>query len=410
MKTSILLLALSCFAVNGFSQSATDLYRKAETAYTAKDFKTAAQFFADGLRIDSSASTIFRYRSTAAAYAQAGITDSAFHYLNIISTSPKTNKVIAANIENGYEFNGLHTDKRWKNVLAAIQKKAAGNGYEQVEWIYGRKDGVALTLFQLKPKVKSNGKGIIFVSSGGWFSGYNGIEVNTYLMEQYLKKGYTVFNVVHGSVPRYAVPDAVSDIKRSVRFIRYNAAKFGIDANKIGITGASAGGHLSLMIAVSDDAVQPNSTDPVERISARVQAAAVLFPPTDVLNWGGPGLNMVNAKEIVKARGSYGAIDFRVWNDKYKIYEEVTDTAARSKIGRDISPVYFITKDDPPVFIIHGDADATVPLQQSKTFVAKLEETGVKNKFIIKKGGRHMPDDMLPEYNEFVNWFDEWLK
>ena len=410
MKTVILLLALNCFAVTGFSQSALDLYRKAETAYTAKDFKTASQFFADGLRIDSSATIIFRYRSAAASFAQAGMADSAFHYLTIISNSAKTNRVVAANIENGYEFTTLQTDKRWKNVIAAIQKKGAANGYEQVEWIYGRKDGVALTLFQLKPKVKPNGKGIIFVSSGGWFSGYNGIEVNTYLMEQYLKKGYTVFNVVHGSTPRYAVPDAVSDIKRSVRFIRYNATKFGIDASKIGITGASAGGHLSLMIAVSDDAVQPNSTDPVERVSARVQAVAALFPPTDLLNWGGPGLNMVNAKELVKARGSYGAIDFRVWNDKYRIYEEVTDTAARSKIGYAVSPIYFITKDDPPVFIIHGDADATVPLQQSKTFVAKLEETGVKNKFIIKKGGRHVPDDMLPEFNEFANWFDEWLK
>jgi acetyl esterase/lipase len=410
MKASILFLAISCFAVNGFSQSALDLYRKAETAYTAKDYKTAAHFFVDGLRIDSSATIIFRYWNAAAAFAQAGIADSAFHYLNIISNSSKTNRIVAANIENGYEFAVLQTDKRWKSVLAAIQRKAVANGYEQVEWIYGRKDGVALTLFQLKPKVKSNGKGIIFVSSGGWFSSYNGIEVNTYLMEQYLKKGYTVFNVVHGSTPRYAVPDAISDIKRSVRFIRYNAAKFGIDANKIGITGASAGGHLSLMIAVSDESVQPNSTDPVERVSARVQAVAALFPPTDVLNWGGPGFNMVNAKEIVKARGSYGAIDFRVWNDKYKIYEEVTDTAARSKIGRDISPIYSITKDDPPVFIIHGDADATVPIQQSKTFVARLEGTGVKNKFIIKKGGRHMPDDMLPEFNEFVNWFDENLK
>jgi acetyl esterase/lipase len=410
MKKGFVFLLFSFLVLNGTAQSAADMYKKAETAYTAKDFKTAAISFADALRTEGDAAAIFRYRSAAAAFAQADMLDSAFHYLNLISKSNKTNRVVANNIENGYEFNSLQTDKRWKIITAAILKKAESNGYVQEEFIYGRKDGIALTLFQLKPKVKANGKAIIFVSSGGWFSGYNGIEVNTYLTEQYLQKGYTVFNVVHGSVPRYAVPDAVSDIKRAVRYIRYNAAKFGIDGNKIGITGASAGGHLSLMIATSDESVQPNSTDPVERVSARVQAVAVLFPPTDVLNWGGPGLNMVNAKEIVKARGSYGAIDFRVWNDKFKIYEEVVDTAARSKIGYAVSPINFVSKDDPPVFILHGDADATVPLQQSKTFVAKLDEAGVKNKFIIKKGGRHVPDDMLPEYKDFVSWFDEWLK
>lgn len=410
MNKGYFFLLLILMDLTGTSQTATDLYRKAETAYTAKDFKTAALSFTEALREEGDAAAIFRYRSAAAAFAQAGMIDSAFYYLTFISKSTKTNRVIAANIENGFEFNSLQNDKRWKSTLTSIIKKAESNGYQQEEFIYGRKDGIALTLIQIKPKVKANGKAVIFVSSGGWFSGYNGIEVNTYYTDQYLEKGYTVFNVVHGSTPRYAVPDAVNDIKRAVRYIRYHASKFGIDGNKIGISGASAGGHLSLMIATSDESVQANSTDPVERVSARVQAVAVLFPPTDVLNWGGPGLNMVNAKEIVKARGSYGAIDFRVWNDKYKIYEEVVDTAARSKIGRDISPINFVSADDPPVFIIHGDADATVPLQQSKSFVARLNEAGIKNKFVIKKGGRHVPDDMQPEYKEFVNWFDEWLK
>jgi acetyl esterase/lipase len=410
MQKGILLLLLLITAKFTQAQTPADFYKKAETSYTAKDYATAATAFADGIRAEGDAAAMMRYRSAAAAFAQAGMADSAFRYLSLIAASSKTNRVMAAGIENGYEFSVLHKDKRWKTTLATLQKKAAENGYVQEEHIYGRKDGMALTMIRIQPKVKANGKAILFVASGGWISGYNGIEANTYLTEQFLVKGYTVFHIVHGSGPRYAIPDNINDLKRAVRFIRYNATRFGIDPNKLGITGGSAGGHLSLMIAMSDDAVQPNSTDPVERVSARVQAAAVLYPPTDLLNWGGPGLNMVNAKDLVKARGSYGAIDFRVWNDKYRIYEEVTDTTARSKIGHDISPIYFISKDDPPVFIIHGDADATVPLQQSKSFVARLNEEGVKNKFIIKKGGRHMPDDMLPEYHEFVNWFDEHLK
>jgi acetyl esterase/lipase len=395
---SLLVIVLCSLFTN--AQSAIDLYRQADAAATAKDFKTAAAAYANGIRTEGDGAGIFRYRNAAAAFAQAGITDSAFHYLNIIAASSKCNRTVAKNIENSYELEVLQKDKRWKTTLGAIQKKAESNGYAQSEHIYSRKDGVALTLFHIQPKVKANGKAVIYIVSGGWVSFYNGIEVNTFLIEQFLQKGYAVFAVVHGSSPRYAIPDAYSDVKRAVRYIRYHAQKFSIDPQHIGITGFSAGGHLSLLIALSDE----------ERVSARVQAAAVLFPPTDLLNWGAPGLNMVNAKELVKARGSYGAIDFRAWNEKYRIYEEVIDTAARSKIAREISPIYFVSNDDPPVFIMHGDKDATVPLQQSQNLIARLNDAGIKNKFIIKKGGGHNPADMLPEFNEFVNWFDEHLK
>ena len=88
----------------------------------------------------------------------------------------------------------------------------------------------------------------------------------------------------------------------------------------------------------------------------------------------------------------------------------MTDTTTPNKIAREIAPIYSVTPDDPPVFIIHGDADKTVPIQQSKTFVEKLNEAGVVNKFIIKKGGDHNPMDMMPEMNQFVDWFDKYLK
>jgi acetyl esterase/lipase len=214
---------------------------------------------------------------------------------------------------------------------------------------------------------------------------------------------------MHGSQPRYAIPDAVSDIKRAVRYIRYNAGKFGIDPAHIGITGTSAGGHLSLLVATADDKINLTAPDPVDRVSSRVQAIAVLFPPTDLLNWGGPGMNMVNAKELLKAGKAWGAVDFRIWNEKYALYEEVADTAARSKIGWEISPINFVSADDPPVFIIHGDADQTVPLQQSQAIIAKFKEAGVPSNFIIKKGGRHNGDDMKPEWLGFVDWFDKYL-
>ena len=410
MKKFILLLYCIVTAQFLLAQDAAEFYNNADTLFKNKDFKNAATAYANGIRMEGQAAAINRYRSTAAAWSLAGKADSAFHYLNFIALSEKANKVVARNIEYGEDFIPLQNDKRWTPVVTKIQKQAETNGFPQEEFIYGRKDGVGLTLVWIKPKDKSNGKAIISVQSGGWVSGYNGIEINTQMMQQYLRKGYSVFAVMHGSSPRYAIPDAVNDLKRAIRFIRYNASRFRIDPDRIGITGGSAGGHLSLMVATADDKINKTALDPVDRVSSRVQAVAVLFPPTDLLNWGGPGLNLVNAKEILKSRGSWGAADFKKWNDQYRLYEEVTDTTERNKIGKEVSPLNFVSPDDPPVFIIHGDADLTVPLQQSKAIIARFQEAGVPNRFIIKKGGKHNGDDMNPEWQEFADWFDKYLK
>jgi acetyl esterase/lipase len=402
-----------------FGQNADVLYKAADSLYKTKDYKNAAASFNAGISMQNNNAAISRYRAAAGSWAMANMPDSAFHLLNIISKSTKLTKVDLQQIEYGIDYAALRTDKRWQPLLDNIRNQAEKNGYPQEEFIYGRKDGTALTLICIKPrligssgqaKVKSNGKAIIYVISGSWFSSYNGIEMPTIAAEQYLAKGYTVFAVMHGSQPRYAIPDAVNDLKRAVRYIRYNAGKFGIDPDHIGITGTSAGGHLSLTVATADDKINATAADPVDRVSSRVQAIAILFPPTDLLNWGGPGFNFVNAKELLKPSKTSGAVDFRVWNDKFALYEEVTDTAARNKIGKEVSPIYSVSSDDPPVFIIHGDADPTVPLQQSQAIIARFTEAGVANRFIIKKGGKHNGDDMKPEWQEFVDWFDKYLK
>lgn len=410
MKNFILSLCIILFTQLSFGQNANTFYKKGDSLHKAKDYKNAALAYVEGIRLEGNTASMNRYWNLASNWALAGETDSAFQYLNVITRSDKVNRVQASGIENDVDFIPLKEDKRWQPAINKIQKQAEKNGYVQEEFIYGRKDGVGLTLIQIKPKVKANGKAIIYVISGSWFSSYNGIEMPTTAAEQYLAKGYSIFAVMHGSQPRYAIPDAVNDIKRAVRYVRYNAGKFGIDPDHMGITGTSAGGHLSLVIATADDKINPAAPDPVDRVSSRVQAVAVLFPPTDLLNWGGPGFNLVNAKEPLKLAKTWGAADFKIWNDKVALYEEVTDTAARNKIGRENSSLYFVSPDDPPVFIIHGDADPTVPLQQSQAIIAKLNEAGVPNRFIIKKGGKHNGNDMNPEWQEFVDWFDKYLK
>jgi acetyl esterase/lipase len=153
--------------------------------------------------------------------------------------------------------------------------------------VYGRKAGLALTMDVFAPKEKANGLGVIWVVSGGWRSRPENIRPEFY--DEFLKRGYTVFAVVHGSQPKFTIPEILDDVHRAVRFIRYHARDYHIDPDRIGISGTSAGGHLSLMLGTAGTAGDPKARDPVERVSSRVQAVACFFPPTDFLNWGQPG-------------------------------------------------------------------------------------------------------------------------
>src|SRR5262249_23300909 len=107
--------------------------------------------------------------------------------------------------------------------------------------IYGRKWGTALTLDVFTPKEKANGKGVVYCVSGGWYSAHEGI--NPVYLQPFLDRGYVVFAVVHGSQPKYTIPEVLDDMHRAVRFIRSHSKEYQVDPEKLGITGGSAGGH-----------------------------------------------------------------------------------------------------------------------------------------------------------------------
>lgn len=295
-------------------------------------------------------------------------------------------------------------------VITASAAASDSLNFSKTEIIYGRKDGMALTMTVLTPKQKPNGKAIISVISGNWVSTERSRMRFPEWSKVYIDNGYTVFGVMVGSQPRYTIPDEITDLKRAVRFIRYNAKEYGIDPDKIGITGSSSGGHLSLMIATSSDSANTRSMDPVDKVSARVQAAAVFFPPTDFINYGGPNTSgKINQAGLVLARVA-AAFDFKVWNDTTGTYVSITDTDKRLAIAKEISPINSVSSDDPPVIIVHGDKDMLVPKQQSESIIEKFKEVNVPNSFIIKEGGGHGWKDMETEEKIFVDWFNKYLK
>ena len=236
--------------------------------------------------------------------------------------------------------------------------------------IYGRKFGTALTMDVFQPP-KPNGAAVIFCVSGGWFSAHE--SVNTAFAAELLKRGYTVFEVVHGSQPKFTIPEVLQDMHRAVRYIRSHAADYGVDPQRIGISGASAGGHLSLMQGTAGTAGDASAKDPIDRESSRVQAVGCFFPPTDFLNYGQPGENAIGRGVLKNFRAPF---DFEEFDQETKHFVPITDEARILEIGREISPSPHVTPDDPPTLIIHGDADKLVPIQQAQDHRRETEGGG----------------------------------
>ena len=151
---------------------------------------------------------------------------------------------------------------------------------------------------------------------------------------------------------------------------------------------------------------QSDSKDPIERESSRVQAVACFFPPTDFLNYGKPGVKSLGIEPEHRFKAPF---DFRVQDPQTKIFNPV-DMATREKICKDMSPCYFVTKDDAPTLIIHGDADQLVPLQQSELICEKFKEAGVPCELVVKPGEGHGWVTILADFKTIANWFDKYLK
>ncbi len=259
--------------------------------------------------------------------------------------------------------------------------------------VYARRHGQDLTFDTFRPQ-RPNGLGIVVMVSGGWRSGPDGFR--SWMAAPLLRRGYTVFAVSHLSQPQATVMEIVEDVNRGVRFIRHHAREYGIDPNRIGVTGGSAGGHLSLMLATRGGSGSPEAPDPVDRESSAVQAVAIFFPVTDLLNLGSSTENPGDGgppRSFVKAFGP-----------------RATDMAVWKRIGREMSPIYHVTSGIPPILILHGGADTLVPAEQSEWFVARVREAGGTAELILRPGKQHGWPTMLWDIRRFANWFDRHLR
>jgi acetyl esterase/lipase len=271
-------------------------------------------------------------------------------------------------------------------VLAAPFAAALEYEIEQ-DVIYGRKAGMALTFDVVTPTENANGIGLLCMMSRGWNSTWTDPEPMMAAsartkgrFHSVVAEGFTLFLVWHGSEPYFKVPDAVADMRRAVRFVRTNHERFGVDPDKLGAFGASAGGHLALMLGTTGDDGDPDAEDEVERASSRIQAVVAYFPPVSLHRFASPD-------------------------------SETAALQLDSDEAEAVSPVLHATVDDAPALMIHGDQDEVVPIGESEAMRDALEHAGAESELIVVEGAGHAfrGKDAGDAAVAQIEWFKEHL-
>lgn len=280
--------------------------------------------------------------------------------------------------------------------------------YTRKETIYGRTYGTALTMDVFTPKKNPNSLSIVLFISEGWYSEHEKIEYTIPIyIDEFIKNGYTVFAVIHGSNPKFSLQENYEHAKRAVRFIRHNAKDFGINPNKIGATGDSAGGQLSLLVGSDKGTENKSSEDPIERESCKVQAVVAFFPPTDFFNWGKTDNKMLGNHPKVSLKGAF---TFYELDSITNSLEQVTDREKNYSIVKDLSPIYQVDEMTSPTLIVYGDKDSFIPIQQSKSLVKRLRELKVPTEVIVEKEGEHDEVTIKNNLEQAIIWFNNYLE
>ena len=293
-------------------------------------------------------------------------------------------------------------------LMLGVSPAAADQDYNVDRNVtYGMYSGLGLMMDVYYP-AEPNGLGIVFISGSGWT---RELSLDAQLLTQtgqeevhvfpLVESGYTVFKINHRAAPRFRHPAALEDAQRAVRYIRHNAADFGIAPDRIGGVGGSSGAHLISMLATMDGDGDQDDPSPVNRASAKLQCIVVRATPTDLR--GNPEAPLFGFRGNAAREGSLEA-----------------------HLLAKASPITYVTPDDPPFLFIHGDADTVVPFERSVEMQAALHEADIEAELIRIPGGGHGPrfestviidgervrraPENAPDYiKAMIDWFDERL-
>lgn len=272
--------------------------------------------------------------------------------------------------------------------------------------VYGMHGGSALLMDVYEP-AESNGHALLFIAGSGWHwptdYGAGGIKdaVASGILgggghDVFTGAGFTVFVINHRQAPLFRYPAAVEDARRAVRYIRHHGHEYDVTEKALAAFGISSGAHLVLMLALGDGAGDPDSADEVERHSSKVDVVAAFAAPTDLTaeDWVGTGGAAYHTSFI----GSP--------------HDEFMSGGPHAEA----SPLTHVDGDDPPVLLIHGEADEVVPVGQARTLAASLREHEVEVEYVEIAGGGHDFDAVLnhdpnelPAFPAMARWLREHM-
>lgn len=232
---------------------------------------------------------------------------------------------------------------------------------------------------------------VVWVHGGGWRAGSKDNMPGGFL----LARGYAVASISYRFSNVAQFPAQIEDCKAAIRWLRAHASRYGYDASRIGVWGASAGGHLVALLGTSGGVKDLETQHAHLDQSSRVQAVVDYFGPTDFTQMSKfPGKIDHDAPNSPEALLIGGPV------------QQNKDKTARA------NPITYVTPDDPPFLIVHGDQDPLVPLNQSELLEAALRKAGVPVQLVVIKGGGHGgPQFQDQERRDLITtFFDRHLK
>ncbi len=254
---------------------------------------------------------------------------------------------------------------------------------------FGKGGTKPLLLDLFKPKeIKKPVPGLIFVHGGAWREGSRK-NYGTY-SRHFASKGYVVATIEYRLSGEAPFPAAIQDVNCAIRWMRANAAKLGVDPNKIGLVGGSAGGHLVMLAAYAPNDPELEGTGGNNGVSLRVQAVVDIY---GLVSIGGPSPGRVT---FIRVRNPDPLLKFMgnaTWEDNRELYEKA-------------SPITHLTKDAPPTLILHGTVDEWVKIGHSDRLAARLSELGVPYLYDRIEGWNHGMD-IVKEVHNHCEWMME---
>jgi acetyl esterase/lipase len=238
---------------------------------------------------------------------------------------------------------------------------------------FARYGDTALELdLYLPPHPDTPGPCVIVIAGGG----FKAVDRTRFrALAAYLAlQGYTAACVDYRGAPKDPFPSSVEDTKAAVRWVRANASAYGIDPERIGAIGQSAGAHLAVMLAVTGDASTLEGAGGNPGVSSRIRSAVGLAGVYDFISRFRPGGHQKTAiEERKKANELWMGIPFSETSNRW----------------RQASPINYVTADDAPVLFVHCKGDPTAPFEQSVQMHAAMQAVSPGSRLVLYEGGGH---------------------